>query len=642
MRSPRVLALLAALLLLLVGAAGAVGLASLAGDVERSRLRFVERAGQVAEALADALADEVQGVARAEDAFEVRAQIDGTLLAPALPEERSAAEQRRVLDEPLVASARTEVDGHDRAGRPESGDARLVQLAAREDRPALAAFAHTWLAARAKNAARFDDARGHWRAVAERFAEERDERGLAYGLAARAELLALDGDPVEGLVVLHAELLADLGTNGDRATLALATRVAERAALREAALPEQALREQLAANTLAARRPLALVGEWSRGASEWFARGAPEGARLFVFEDGEPLVIVAQRVEGTDEIAGHALELQRVAQRALARLEPGELAPGVLGAGGMVLAGSAPRSETPSAVRRARAPLDGVEVAAHLVDFERHAAEERRTFRLVAGVFVSALLAAALAGVAIVRSVQRDARRAQEREAFVAAVTHELKTPIASIRLLAELLERGDVETHRVVEFGRRTVGEAVRLSRLIDSVLGFARVARRGGDDVRERVDVGDALHEALASVEPLAHERGFEVRLAEVPVDAAVLAQRDALVWSVAELVENATKYGTREGGVDVSVELLGGRVRVVVCDRGPGVPAAERERVFEPFRRLGDELTRERTGIGLGLALVKGRVDSLGGRVGCDERAGGGACFWIELERAATKTT
>ena len=637
MRSPRVLALLAALLLLLVGAAGAVGLASLAGDVERSRLRFVERAGQVAEALADALADEVQGVARAEDAFEVRARIDGTLLAPALPDERRAAEQRRVLDEPLVASARAEVDGHDRAGRPESGDARLVQLAAREDRPALAAFAHTWLAAGAKSDARLGDAREHWRAVAERFANERDERGLAYGLAARAELLALDGDPVDGLVALHAELLADLGTNGDRATLALATRVAERATLRE-----PTMRAQLAAATHAARRPLALVGEWSRGASEWFARGAPDGAQLFAFEDGESLVIVAQRVDGTDEIAGHALELQRVAERALARLEPGELAPGVLGPGGVVLAGSAPRSETPSAVRRARAPLEGVEVAAHLVDFERHAAEERRTFRLVAGVFVSALLAAALAGIAIVRSVQRDARRAQEREAFVAAVTHELKTPIASIRLLAELLEGGDVERERVVEFGRRTVGEAVRLSRLIDSVLGFARVARRGGSEVRERVLIASALEEALASVEPLAHERGFDVRLADVPEDVAVLAQRDALVWSVAELVENATKYGAQEGGVDVGVELVGERVRIAVCDRGPGVPAGERERVFEPFRRLGDELTRERTGIGLGLALVKGRVDSLGGRVGCDERAGGGACFWIELERAATKST
>jgi signal transduction histidine kinase len=636
MRSPRVLALLAALLLALVGAAGAVGLVSLAGDVERSRLRFVERAGQLADSLALALADEVAEVARTQDAFEVRARLDGALIVPP-PAERDEADRRRALDEPLVASARAEVDEHDRAGRAQRGDQRLLELAAREDRPALAAFAYTWLAARAKGAGRSDEARAHWNAVAERFADERDERGLAYGFAARAELLALDGNPVEGLAALHADLLADLRSNGERATLALAARVAEHAAARDPALGER-----FAAETRAARRPLALVGEWSRGASEWFARGAPDGARLFTFEDGEPLVIVAERVEGTDEIAGRALELQRVAERALARLEPGELAPGVLAANGELLAGAAPLANAPSALRRARAPLEGVEVTAHLADFASHAAGERRTFRLVASVFVSALLAAALAGALIVRSVQRDARRAQEREAFVAAVTHELKTPIASIRLLAELLEGGDVERERVVEFGRRTVGEAVRLSRLIDSVLGFARVARSGSSEVRERVDVGAALGEALASVEPLARERGFAVRLADVPQDVAVLAQHDALVWSVAELVENATKYGAPEGGVDIDVGLAGERVRITVSDRGPGVPPSERERVFEPFRRLGDELTRERTGIGLGLALVKGRVDALGGRVGCTERPGGGACFWIELERAATKTT
>jgi signal transduction histidine kinase len=635
MRSPRVLALLAGGLLVLVGGAGTVGLVSLARDVERARLRFVERAGLLAETLAEAFEAAARDVGADERAFRVRARLDGTLLEP-LPPDRSAAERRRDQDASLVATAAAEVDAHDRAGASDLGDARLAALCERTDRPALAAFAHSWLAARARRAGRLEQARVHLEALAGPFADERDERGLAHGFAARAELLTLDGDPADGLAALHADLLRDAGSNADTATLALAARVRERLAVRDA---ESA---RVAADEAAERsRPFALVGEWSRGTSEWFARGAPRGVHLATFERGEPLVLVAEEPGADGEVVAHALELRSVAERARARLEPGELETALVGPGDVLLAGARAPDGVPAGVRRVRAPLDAVEASAHLADFERYASVERRRFQVVAGVFAGALVAAAAAGATIVRGVTRDARRAAEREAFVAAVTHELKTPIASIRLLAELLERGDVEAERVREFGRRTVGEAVRLGRLIDSVLGFARVARGAPGATLAVCDLSDVLGEAVASVEPLARERGFEVRLAPLPAEARVRGERDALVWAVSELVENATKYGRPEGGVDVVVEPAGAHLRVGVLDRGPGVPAEERERVFEPFRRLGDELTRERPGVGLGLALVRGRVEALGGRVGCDPRAGGGTCFWIELERAARTT-
>jgi len=633
MRSPRVLALLAGGLLVLVGAAGAIGLVSLSRDVERARLRFVERAGASAASLAEAFDAAAREVPADERAFRVRARVDGTLLEPLAPD-RSAAELRREQDASLVATAEAEVDAHDRAGASDLGDARLAALCERSDRPALAAFARSWLAARLRRAGRVDEARAHLEVLAGPLADERDARGLAHGFAARSELLALDGDPADGLAALHTDLVRDAGSNTDTATLALAARVRERLAARD---PERARAAE--AEVLARVRPFALIGEWTRGTSEWFARGAPLGLHLATFAGGEALVLAADATAPDGEVGASALELRHVAERARARLASGELETALVGPGDVLLAGVRAPDGAPAARLRLRAPFDAVEAAAHLPDFERYASVERRRFHVVAGVFAGALVAAALAGATIVRGVTRDARRAAEREAFVAAVTHELKTPIASIRLLAELLERGDVDAVRVREFGRRTAGEAVRLGRLIDSVLGFARVARGAQAAPREDVDLGAVLHEALGSVEPLARERGFELRLAPLPADARVRGERDALVWAVSELVENATKYGAPEGGVDIVVEPAGGRLVLAVLDRGPGVPAEERERVFEPFRRLGDELTRERPGVGLGLALVRGRVEALGGRVGCGARTGGGARFWIELERAAT---
>lgn len=686
---------------LAVAAAGAIGLSSLAGGAERVRADALAAAEPLARELGetlDRLATEL-ATGTPEWALGFRSDELGTLLEPDV-----GGPPRRSIAGELVAGITREVDTLDREGDREAGDRRLAEVADHDDRPSLAAWALSWLAARQKDPARARELRER---LVRDFGEARDARGLRLAFAARADLLPLDdlspnepghaaptSEDLEALLELHADLLADRRSLDDRATAFLAERVAERILVRD---PDRA--GQLAVARAASDRPLEVFADWSLGASDWIARDArnvsvllagaasPGGAR-----------VLAARPDGSGGFVGAAVELHVLATLALERAGAAQWrelgfearvleSPDVDGAsdgvsngasnsasnsasrgasrgasngasdgasdgasrggGGLlddVTSSAAPEGSgsaggnAPLATARPGTPFETLRPSVRAIDFaERVQAEERR-FAMALGGFLVALLAAGTAGFAVVRTARREELRAREREAFVAAVTHELKTPVASIRLMAELLERGDAPPERAREFARRTVLESERLERLVDSVLRFAGTTRGGRVANLVAIDLQDVLDSARTSIQPVADERGFELRVADPPADLAVRAERDALVGAVTELLDNATKYGDPAAGVDLEVIRRGDRVRLEVSDRGPGVPETERDRIFEPFRRLGDELTREQRGIGLGLALVRATAESFGGSAGYAARAGGGASLWIELECVA----
>jgi signal transduction histidine kinase len=634
-RSPRALAWLFAALLVPLAGIGLVGLRAMALDLDGARARYVEQAATFARAVVEQLSVLAEGLPRDETALAWRASSSLELLEPAArPSTAESSADRGVRE-----SVSTELDAFALAGREDDIDRRLAELAARADRPALAAWALGWIAARAERAGELELARASWLRIIEEFPQARDERGLRRSFAARAELARVDGAGLETLEKLHADALADRASIYDAATAAFATRVAEQIVARA---PERATELEQAA--LDAARPLRFQAAWPAGISDWIARGAPGGTGLFVLPADPALapgaasrVLVHAERQGEDW-SGRALDLEALCSHALARSDPqgwNELgfAAALEDGSGRVLSGSAPSPEAPTASERARDPLGEVLVRAHGTGFAAYESGERRRFLIVACLGAVALLAATAAAFATVRALQREARIAHEREQFVAAVTHELKSPIASIRLLAELLQNGDVDPGRVREFGARTVRESDRLGRLVDSVLRFARGQSAIDPAAMEELDLGELARSAIESVTPLARERGFELRL-DAPQAVHVRGDRDALLGALAELVDNATKYGEPAAGVDVIVRRAGSSAELEVLDRGRGVRAAERERIFEPFHRLGDELVRERPGVGLGLALVRGVALAHGGTVTCEARDGGGSRFLLSL--------
>lgn len=252
--------------------------------------------------------------------------------------------------------------------------------------------------------------------------------------------------------------------------------------------------------------------------------------------------------------------------------------------------------------------------------------DARRTVWWLGGGLIAATVMGVWALAGMVAAALRFARRRQD---FVAAVSHELKTPLTAIRLHAEMLRDGLVseptgqrESHATI------VAESERLSRLIGNVLELARLER---DDRPVQIMVGDpllVLHEVARIVEPHAAGHGFTVAVSGSGVPARF--DRDALVQVVMNLVDNAIKFSRHAPDRRIELALstaADGAPVIAVRDHGPGVPPADLRRIFEPFWRGERELTRSTTGTGIGLALVRSLVERMGGRVEARNRPEGG---------------
>lgn len=234
--------------------------------------------------------------------------------------------------------------------------------------------------------------------------------------------------------------------------------------------------------------------------------------------------------------------------------------------------------------------------------------------------------------------LQREIELARLRADFVSGVTHDLRTPLAQIRLWAETLllgrERGDGERRRGLMVIAR---EAERLGHQIESVLLFAHAGRRGAALDRELVDLGELAESTVAGFRPLADSRRVRIELALEPGIVAE-ADRNALRQVLLDLLDNALKYGPPGQTLTVGAAGSNGRARLWVADQGPGVPERERRRVWQPYARLARDRGGPTGGSGIGLAVVREVVELHGGVVRVCEAQGGGARFEIELPRAA----
>ncbi len=241
------------------------------------------------------------------------------------------------------------------------------------------------------------------------------------------------------------------------------------------------------------------------------------------------------------------------------------------------------------------------------------------------------VLSAAVGLSAVYRMVAVRLAFAQRRSNFAAAVSHELKTPLTAIRMYVEMLRDGLVDSEAKRREYYATLGaESERLSRLIDNVLEFSRLERGTRRIELRAAPLGPEVLERAALLRPHAEREGFALRVEVEPGLPPVRFERDALAQILFNLVENALKYAKRAAlrRVDVACRSAGGGgVALLVRDHGPGVPERRLARIFEPFYRGEDELTRETQGSGIGLALVKGLADRMGARVSARNAPGGG---------------
>ncbi|HYE57103.1 MAG TPA: HAMP domain-containing sensor histidine kinase [Rhodothermales bacterium] len=245
------------------------------------------------------------------------------------------------------------------------------------------------------------------------------------------------------------------------------------------------------------------------------------------------------------------------------------------------------------------------------------------------------------------RSARREVALAQLKEDFVSNVSHELRTPLALIRLYAETLAEGRVASEeRRRQYYATLVAESERLSRLVGNVLHFSRMDRGPQDISTASLALSSLVAEVGERYRPVLERAGVTLGLDLAPDLPPINGDRDALSEALVNLLDNAAKYGAAGGEVHLRTRAEGAHVVVEVADRGPGVPEAMRDRVFEPFVRVQaestDGLAHTAKGTGLGLAIVRRVATAHGGTVSVDAREGGGAVFRLALPTATTPST
>jgi signal transduction histidine kinase len=225
-------------------------------------------------------------------------------------------------------------------------------------------------------------------------------------------------------------------------------------------------------------------------------------------------------------------------------------------------------------------------------------------------------------------------RLSERRASFVSAVTHELRTPLTTFRLYSDMLESGAVKPEKRSDYLRVLSREADRLSHLVENVLSFSKIERGSARSVVREATVAELLKPMRERLEARLATAGMTLEMDTV-CPLRVRVDTAAVEHILFNLVDNAAKYASAGDPpkVLIQVQAADGNVKILVTDHGPGIPLAERSRIFRAFHKSAREAAESRPGVGLGLALSRRLAKSLGGGLECAESARG-ACFILRL--------
>jgi signal transduction histidine kinase len=257
----------------------------------------------------------------------------------------------------------------------------------------------------------------------------------------------------------------------------------------------------------------------------------------------------------------------------------------------------------------------------------------RRRF-LIAGMAIFAVVLA-LGSFLIARAIDREFAVARLQSDFVAAVSHEFRTPLTSIRQLSEMLARGRMENEQDKNRAYELIlGQSERLRRLVESLLDFGRMQAREFKFRSESLDAADCFRAVAEEFEQTVRSRGYHIDFSDGGQDVPIRGDREALSNALWNFLDNAVKYSPDEKQIGVFVLRVNGTVEVRVRDCGAGIPKEDLTRVFGKFFRGANAKAQGTQGTGIGLAVVKEIVEAHGGTVRVRSKIGEGSEFTMVL--------
>ncbi len=266
-----------------------------------------------------------------------------------------------------------------------------------------------------------------------------------------------------------------------------------------------------------------------------------------------------------------------------------------------------------------------------LKHLDSEAGQRVRMF-IAEGVFFSFLLLVSV--LYMYRTLQTEIAVEQRQSVFISATSHELKTPITSLRLYLDTLIERDLRPEQRQEILNTMRQDVSRLNDLIESLLHAQAMMKSRAGKALMATDLSDEARIAIEEVRSRFASGKYNLN---VDLDYGLMAMSDPERWQliIKNLLDNAHKYSPQGGAVDVFLTRVAGTARLVVSDQGVGFPPEEAERIFERFYRLGSEDTRQTHGTGLGLFLVREISESFGGRAyAASLGLGKGATFTVEI--------
>src|SRR5574344_37636 len=267
---------------------------------------------------------------------------------------------------------------------------------------------------------------------------------------------------------------------------------------------------------------------------------------------------------------------------------------------------------------------------------ELHRETRKKTFILY-GLVLCSLLTVLFGSLFVFRSLTQERRLLSMKANFLSSVSHELKTPLTSIKMFAEMMAKGRVQKmDKIQEYSGLIGKESTRLENLIGAILSYTRMERGSQAFHWERIDMAQCAEKVYNALLHIADDRGIKMDL-EIERGNFVMGDYTSLYSLAQNLIENAIKYTNPPGHVTVRVKNELDKVVFSVTDTGIGIASSEQKNIFNDFYRVGDEMTRRTKGSGLGLAIVKRVAEAHKADVSVQSKPGKGSTFTVRLRKA-----